>query len=477
MIANVFSPGALGNYALNVQYSISSWGGVNQGFLNSQNWSGFKTFEFRLYGNNTGNIIRLEVSDNRRAGDTSDTSERFEYKFADNFSGWRAFSIPWTAFTRRVDWQPTDAPNDGFNLTEVWGLSFSPITGTGSFKLDQVQLGVNSNTVLDDFESGNTNKWALFNGSDSAITLSTLSPGRIGNYAMQVQYSIASWGGLSQTFPTPQDWRTYQAIEFWFYGNNTGNTIRLELLDNRPAGSNTDNSERFEFKVIDNFNGWRFFSLPWTSFARRTDWQPDGAPSDGLTLNQIWGFNFAPIYGSGSFRLDQIQLTRSGSFVLDDFEAGDTRIWGPFNDSNSTISLSMASPGEVGSFAMNVQYNIVSWGGISQSFSTSQDWSSYQQFEFRFYGNNTGNIIRVEVSDNSASGSPDTSERFEYKFDDNFVGWRIFNVPWSSFIRRADWQPTGAPNDGFNLIQVWGFNFAPLQGSGSFKLDQIQLVK
>jgi hypothetical protein len=47
----------------------------------------------------------------------------------------------------------------------------------------------------------------------------------------------------------------------------------------------------------------------------------------------------------------------------------------------------------------------------------------------------------------------------------------------SSFVRRVDWQPQGAPNDGFSGTQIWGFNFSPINGHGSFQVDGIQLLK
>ena len=91
-------------------------------------------------------------------------------------------------------------------------------------------------------------------------------------------------------------------------------------------------------------------------------------------------------------------------------------------------------------------------------------------------GNDT--IIELTPTGRRAAGSTtDTAERFEYKFVDNWMGWRYISVPWSSFTRRADWQPAGAPNDGFTLTQVWGFNFAPISGSGYFQLDQVQFMK
>jgi hypothetical protein len=79
-------------------------------------------------------------------------------------------------------------------------------------------------------------------------------------------------------------------------------------LDNRSEGSNGDTAERFEYKFSDNFNGWRTFNLPWNAFARRSDWQPEGAPNDGLGLRNIWGFNISPVNGWGSFQVDNIKL-------------------------------------------------------------------------------------------------------------------------------------------------------------------------
>jgi endo-1,4-beta-D-glucanase Y len=332
--------------------------------------------------------------------------------------------------------------------------------------------------VLDDFESGNTAKWSTFGDGSTSVNLSLVSPGKVGNYAMKLQYGIISWGGVSQGFQASQDWSGYQSFDFWFSGNSSGNTIRLEISDNKIAGSGTDTSERFEYRFIDNGSGWRRFSIPWESFQRRADWQPTGAPDDGLTLTQVWGFNFAPILGAGSFHLDQLELATKTYSLLDDFESGNTSRWTTFKDTLTTVAPSVIQPSKIGNYAMKIQYNIVAWGGISQGFQTPQDWSSYQFFEFWVYGNNTGNTIRLEISDNRpADSGTDTSERFEYKISDNYSGWRYYSIPWSSFTRRADWQPTGAPNDGFNLIQIWGFNFAPISGSGTFQLDQVQLAK
>ena len=72
---------------------------------------------------------------------------------------------------------------------------------------------------------------------------------------------------------------------------------------------------------------------------------------------------------------------------------------------------------------------------------------------------------------------PDTAERFQATFTDNVAGWQLVSIPVTDFARSAD-QPSGAPDDGLGLNEVWGYGFATLEGtsSGSFGLDLVQLV-
>jgi beta-glucanase (GH16 family) len=70
---------------------------------------------------------------------------------------------------------------------------------------------------------------------------------------------------------------------------------------------------------------------------------------------------------------------------------------------------------------------------------------------------------------------PDTAERFETSFTDNFVGWQEVMIPLSDFVRSAD-QPAGAPDDGLGLDEVWGYGLALPAGNagGELKLDLVR---
>jgi len=67
-------------------------------------------------------------------------------------------------------------------------------------------------------------------------------------------------------------------------------------------------SERFEATFTDDFTGWQKVSLPFSSFNRSAA-QPAGAPNDGLTLTQVWGYGLElPEDSTGSFMMDWVYL-------------------------------------------------------------------------------------------------------------------------------------------------------------------------
>jgi hypothetical protein len=74
-------------------------------------------------------------------------------------------------------------------------------------------------------------------------------------------------------------------------------------------------------------------------------------------------------------------------------------------------------------------------------------------------------------------GAPDTAERFEAPFVDDFVGWQEVTVPFTGF-RRSRHQPPHAPNDGFGRTQVWGYGFVLPDGGtrgGDMWLARVEL--
>jgi beta-glucanase (GH16 family) len=71
-----------------------------------------------------------------------------------------------------------------------------------------------------------------------------------------------------------------------------------------------DTAERFEATFTDSVAGWQQVVIPFSSLTRSAV-QPAGAPDDGLTLTEVWGYGFELPDGgttSGSLLLDFVEL-------------------------------------------------------------------------------------------------------------------------------------------------------------------------
>lgn len=152
---------------------------------------------------------------------------------------------------------------------------------------------------LDDFERNDLNaKWWPYAATGDTVTRVRVTPAAVG-YGMQVTYAVDNWGGLGRDVNA--DWSGYRALEFWFKGTNSGNTIRLQVID--------ADGEQFEHRVVDNFTGWQFGSVPLnTTGFPRAPWQPAGVPNNGMTLSNVTTFHLIPDGGRGSFEIDAIEL-------------------------------------------------------------------------------------------------------------------------------------------------------------------------
>ena len=140
------------------------------------------------------------------------------------------------------------------------------------------------------------------------------APDQIHWYVDGINYHNATAADI----PTGKEW-VYNHPSFLILntalGGNFGGTISDQLTFPqemkvdfvRVYGAN-DTSERFTAAFIDNFTGWKKVILPFRSFTRAAQ-QPAGAPNDGLTLSQVWGYGFRlPEGASGTVYLDQVRL-------------------------------------------------------------------------------------------------------------------------------------------------------------------------
>ncbi len=131
-------------------------------------------------------------------------------------------------------------------------------------------------------------------GSDAASTpsLSVTSaadrPGAgSGNHALDVPYSVAGYGGFSDDLAAAQNWAPYAGFSFWYRGTGSGQKVEYEIKD---GGNDAEHAELWQGFFTDSAAGWHQVVEPFASFVKRTDYQPTGAPSDGvLNLTAMWG--------------------------------------------------------------------------------------------------------------------------------------------------------------------------------------------
>ena len=366
--------------------ATTGFAGFGQDFSNScgaQDWSSFTAVSFWLYGNNSGQSFQFEIMDNR-SDPNSDTAERFDTIFVDDFSGWQKVTIPFADFTRATDFQPGGAPDDGLTLTEMWGLAVILDGSAGALWLDDIGL---ERATVDDFESGlphgvdgdgNEIGFFKFEGPDAIVsfTITDTPPVPVpdsaaDNNVLQLDSSVpaGSWGGVVHAFENEtvdtwltQDWSRFVGISFWLYGNNTGSTLFLDVLDNRVPGTTGDTAERYSIDIIDDFSGWQYFEVPFANLNRKE--VGNGAPNDGLNLTDVHGWGFGVFSAGQAFSNYLDDVTLYGIAELPELSVGFTANNFDIDEGATgqiTVSLNR-SLGDEDPAQVSVDYEVVELG-------------------------------------------------------------------------------------------------------------------
>ncbi|MFZ1396424.1 MAG: carbohydrate binding domain-containing protein [Candidatus Promineifilaceae bacterium] len=174
--------------------------------------------------------------------------------------------------------------------------------------------------IIDDFENGlpagadgdgvSVGFITFSDGSPISIAITDAPPAPVpgsaaGNNVLAMTGDVLSFAGFVHAFENatadtwvPQDWSSYQGFSFWLYGQNSGTTLFVDLIDNRNPGSTRDDAERFSVSFVDDFSGWQFFEFPFASFVRKDI--GNGAPNDGFTLTQVHGWALGTLNTSGA---------------------------------------------------------------------------------------------------------------------------------------------------------------------------------
>ena len=166
--------------------------------------------------------------------------------------------------------------------------------------------------TLDDFDAAFPGPIGAY-GSNAADTpkLSQVPaearPGaNVGNRAMRVEYDVSAWGGFDHALSAPEDWSGHEGLSFWVKGTGSGKRVQFEVKD---GGTDAGHAELWAGYFTDDTDGWKQVRTSFEDFVRRPDYQPAGAPADGvLELTEMWGYAVNLPTASGTLEFDQVEL-------------------------------------------------------------------------------------------------------------------------------------------------------------------------
>jgi len=297
--------------------------------------------------------INLQEDDNSDGAMTEADDDEFQFNCvispagpcAVSGGGWQLVSIPLDDFFDDNSFffggngvlDPTP-PAQGGN-GELINVIFAVIGSSGSdvnFRTDYWEFTLaepgpeEPSIVIDDFESGLPSGvdgdgvpigfYTFSDGSPVSLATTSAPPAPVpgsgaGNNVMAVTLDVAAFAGYIHGFENtavdtwvPQDWSGSEGISLWFYGQGSGTTIFIDVLDNRNPGSTTDDAERWTVGFNDDFTGWQLLEFPFASFTRKE--VGNGAPNDGFGLFEVHGYAVGTLATPGeiTYYLDQVSL-------------------------------------------------------------------------------------------------------------------------------------------------------------------------
>ncbi len=357
------------NTVLSAAYDITAWGGFNHGFSDSgewvsQDWSAYDGLRFWLYGNNTGTTIQVEIFDNQALGTMSDSAERHYTRISDDYVGWRQFHLPFALFQRRADWQPSGAPDDDLNLTEVSGYSFGLATGTGPqvLYLDEVEL-------YGEREAGDMPLRVQFSTYAYAAAESTTANVRVMLNRTCITTATVNYAIAAGTAHSAHDYNATASGTLTFAPGETVQTIPVAMLKDRKI----EGDEQLNVTLSAPTNA----ALGWKSTAPVVVRDvPDPAMIDDFERG-VPG-ELAP---TGGVTVTAVEIPDTSALALPDQD--------PLN---TVLSVTYNLPAR--------QAVAQAGGGFTREFGSSKDWSGPDAFNFWFYGMNTGTTITVQILDN-----------------------------------------------------------------------------
>ncbi|MGE5375405.1 MAG: carbohydrate binding domain-containing protein, partial [Bacteroidota bacterium] len=144
-------------------------------------------------------------------------------------------------------------------LLNLLGFSVIPALAAGLPLVDDFEHGLPQGTDSNKISVG----FVTFQDPNSTVAISTTPtppapvPGVADpNNVLKMDVNVVSYAGFVHNFENQdvnawvsQDWSAYEGISFMLYGNNSGTTLFMDVLDNINPDSTKDDAERWSSDV------------------------------------------------------------------------------------------------------------------------------------------------------------------------------------------------------------------------------------
>lgn len=211
----------------------------------------------------------------------------------------------------------------GSKSSNVFNLTTAKLALIGCTML--VSANAFSSVIVDDFENQAIGGGAFYH--TQIVTPPLLStdaagidavPGSSGtNSVIEASFFAPSaFAGIGHTdFDNIQNWDGFARIEFWLFGNNNGNELTFNIVNEDISGIR----EVWVNPFIDNFIGWQIVSFAFDSFSLAS-FSDVGDSALGLDRIVEWSFFAETRQGQGviqsTYYLDDVKLVSAPAGIL-----------------------------------------------------------------------------------------------------------------------------------------------------------------
>ncbi|MDI4646798.1 heparinase II/III family protein [Cohnella hashimotonis] len=317
---------------------------------------------------------------------------------------------------------PTD-PAVSHTYSQQFHFSPSAISVNATTKAIEV------NDTIDNFE---VNSLSAYTKSAYTTIANVDTEKYEGQRGLKVDYNLALGSNWFRK-NAPYNATAVSGISVWIKGNASADAIKPYLL---TSSGNWIYGQTLSL----NYTGWKQFTLPWRTFAKETDSTIAMGPGQATGITSV-DFHFQGT-GAGTVYFDDIRFY--DFYDIDNFESQRIANFEDGSLSGWTGRLSSPAIDTTSSYsgAKSLKYTLsFPAGGTSSDFDYIRKTQSYDASKTGgavLAVKGTGTPINFTFYLSTTNGTATNVWRLKQSYTMNYSGWRLYYLPWSSFVNASN---------------------------------------